>query len=138
MSSNLSAMPTSLQSRVRGDGPQKRVNELVRKYHRINNPSSVMLEIFNDPNSYSILVASIRRHLALVKCRSEDFQDCQVTIYDRALLILSNYGESATDSGVMELYLTEFLGIVPIAPILDGKRAVSTHVGLQNVLDRGK
>lgn len=131
-------MPSSLQPRTRGDGPQKRVDELVRKYRRVSNPSSIMLEVFNNPDSYSILVASLRRHLALVKCRSPEFEDCQVTIYDRALLILSDYGESPTGPGVVELYLTEFLGIVPIAPVADGKKAVSNHVGLQSILDRGK
>ncbi|KAL4980123.1 hypothetical protein BDW66DRAFT_147559 [Aspergillus desertorum] len=128
--------PLHRGDRGRNDGPQKKVDDLVRRYRRPNNPSSVLLEILNNPGCYSIIVGALRRQTALSKCRSQEFQDCQVTIYDRALLILSNYGESATDPGALELYITEFLGVVPIAPVADGMEAVSRHVDLQNVLSR--
>ncbi|KAL5048140.1 hypothetical protein BDW71DRAFT_205684 [Aspergillus fruticulosus] len=130
--------PLHRGDRVRNDGPQKKVDDLVRRYRRPNNPSSVLLEILNDPDSYSIIVCALRRQTALSKCRSQEFEDCQVTIYDRALLILSNYGESATDPGALELYITEFLGVVPIAPVADGIEAVSRHIDLQNVLSKVK
>ncbi|KAL4919543.1 major facilitator superfamily domain-containing protein [Aspergillus aurantiobrunneus] len=135
MASRAAALPGSHHHRARGDGPQKRVDELVRKYRRPNDPSPIMLDIFNNPEAYSILIGALRRQVSLAKCRSQDFEDCQVTIYDRALLILTNYGESATDPRALELYLTEFLGIVPIAPIADGMEAVSRHLNLQNVLE---
>ncbi|KAL4867136.1 hypothetical protein BDV12DRAFT_198484 [Aspergillus spectabilis] len=136
MTSNAGSMPVSLPHRANGDSPQKRVDELIRKYRRPSNPSPVMLEIFNDPPTYSILVAALRRQISLAKCRSQEFEDCQITVYDRALLDLSSFGESVTDPGALELYLTEFLGIVPIAPVADSKEAVLKHVELQNVLDR--
>ncbi|RDW78655.1 uncharacterized protein DSM5745_05507 [Aspergillus mulundensis] len=140
MSSRTVAMvptgPLHRGDRIRSDGPQARVDELVRKYRKANAPSAVMLEVFNDADTYSLLVGALRRQVALSKCRSQEFEDCQVTIYDRALLILSNYGESATDPGALELYLTEFLGIVPIAPISDGVETVSKHVEVQNVLNK--
>ncbi|KAL4909320.1 hypothetical protein BDW74DRAFT_174524 [Aspergillus multicolor] len=127
--------PLHRGDRVRNDGPQARVDDLVRKYRKANGPSAVMLEVFNDADTYSLLVGALRRQVALSKCRSQEFEDCQVTIYDRALLILSNYGESATDPGALKLYLTEFLGIVPIASISDGLDIVSKHVEVQNVLN---
>lgn len=123
--------------RARGDGLQKKVDDLVRRYRRRSNPSSVLLEILNDPEYYAVIVGALRRQASLSKCRSQEFEDCQVTIYDRALLILSNYGESATDPGALELYITEFLGVVPIAPVADGIKAVSRLVDLQHVLSKG-
>ncbi|EAA64222.1 hypothetical protein AN2178.2 [Aspergillus nidulans FGSC A4] len=122
--------------RARGDGPQKKVDDLVRRYRRRSSPSSVLLEILNDPEYYAVIVGALRRQASLSKCRSQEFEDCQVTIYDRALLILSNYGESATDPGALELYITEFLGVVPIAPVADGIKAVSRLVDLQHVLSK--
>ncbi|KAL3478591.1 hypothetical protein BJX99DRAFT_256240 [Aspergillus californicus] len=132
------ATSTSVPStyRARSDNPQKKVDDLVRKYQRPNDPSPVMLEILNNPDIYSILVAALRRHVSLVKCRSQDFEDCQVTVYDRALLNLSKQGDSATDPGALELYLMEFLGVVPIAPIEDGKDTVLKHIRLQDALER--
>lgn len=130
-------MSTPLHHRFRVESLQKKVDELVHKYQTIDHPSPVMLEILNDPDGYSILVGALRRQISLAKCRSQDFEDCQVTIYDRVLLVLSNYGESPTDLGALELYLTEFLGVVPIIRTMDGKETVSKHVELQNVLDKG-
>ncbi|KAL5337725.1 hypothetical protein BJX70DRAFT_399360 [Aspergillus crustosus] len=129
-------MPVSLHYHPQSDIPRNRVDELIRKYRRPSNPSPIMLDIYNDPVTYSILIAALRRQISLTKCRSQEFGDCQITIYDRALLDLSNFGESVTDPGALELYLAEFLGIAPIAPIADSKEAVLKHVELQNVLDR--
>jgi hypothetical protein len=131
-------MPPSLAHRPRVDNSQKKVDELIRKYRSADGPSPVMLELINSPDSYSILINALRRQISLIKCRSHDFEDCQITVYDKALLILSNHGDRVTDPSVLEIYLTEFLGVVPIAPQTDGKVAIANHVELENVLERRK
>ncbi|KAL4925460.1 uncharacterized protein BDV17DRAFT_185578 [Aspergillus undulatus] len=131
-------MPMPVHHRSKADRPEKKVDDLVHRYRRPQSPSRILLEVLNDPDSYAVLIGALRRQISLVKCRSQDFEDGQVTAYDRALLILSNFGESVTDPGALELYLTEFLGVVPIASFADGKEAIAKHVELQNVLDRVK
>ncbi|KKK23211.1 hypothetical protein AOCH_001885 [Aspergillus ochraceoroseus] len=115
--------------------PSRRVDELVRQYQMVSYPSPVMQDILNNSMSYSLLVGALRRQVLLVKCRSQEFEANQVTIYDKALLILSKYGEEPMNVGALELYLTEFLGIVPIGAASDGKDMVSNHIELQKVLD---
>ncbi|KAI9367371.1 hypothetical protein BJX61DRAFT_311650 [Aspergillus egyptiacus] len=136
MATKAAAMPVPIPHRYKGENPQKKVDDLVRKYQVAGDPSPVMLEILNDPDGYAVLVGALRRQVSLAKCRSQDFDDCQITVYDKALLILSNYGESVTDPRALELYLTEFLGIVPIASATDGKEALYRHIELHGVLDR--
>ncbi|KAL3467905.1 major facilitator superfamily domain-containing protein [Aspergillus heterothallicus] len=136
MSSQTSTMPSSLAPRSRAESAQKKVDELIRKYRSADDPSPVMLELLNNPDSCSILVNSVRRQISLVKCRSPEFGDCQVTVYDKALLILSNYGDRVTDPEVLGLYLTEYLGVVPIASHADGNAIVASHVELESVLER--
>ncbi|KAJ0414953.1 hypothetical protein BJY00DRAFT_318353 [Aspergillus carlsbadensis] len=131
-----SGMQPSLAHRPRLENSQKKVDELIRKYRSADGPSPVMLELINNPDSYSILVNALRRQISLIKCRSQDFEDCQITVYDKTLLILSNHGDRVTDPSVLEIYLTEFLGVVPIAPQTDGKETVANHVELENVLER--
>ncbi|KAL4878920.1 hypothetical protein BJY04DRAFT_220750 [Aspergillus karnatakaensis] len=129
-------MLASFHHHNQGNDLQTRVDELIRKYRRPHDPTPVMVEILNNSSACPILVAALRRQVSLIKCRSQAFEDCQITVYDRALLVLSNYGESLTDYGALELYLTEYLGIVPIAPVADSKDAVMQHVELENVLKR--
>lgn len=134
--SHTTMLSTHHRAKVISQNAQNRVDELVRKYSTPQAPSPVLLEMLNQPENYSILVGALRRQTALARCRSQEFEDCQVTVYDKALLALSNYGESPADLGALELYLTEFLGVVPISPVADGKEIAAKHVNLQNVLHR--
>ncbi|KAL4807703.1 major facilitator superfamily domain-containing protein [Aspergillus unguis] len=131
-------MPPHHRDHHTTDAAEKRVESLVRKYRRPNSPSALLFELYNDPDNYSILVGALRRQTALSKCRSQDFKDSEVTIYEKALLALSNEGGHATDPGALELYLTEFLGVVPIAPLEDGMDIVRKHVELQGLLHKAR
>lgn len=114
-----------------------KTDAIVRRYHKSSLTNPVLHEILKNPEESSLLLDAVRRQVSLIKCRSQDFEDGQVTIYDRALLILTNNGENMTDLGARELYLTEFLGIVPIGPVAPSKDIVARHVALQSKLTKG-
>ncbi|RAL04715.1 uncharacterized protein BO80DRAFT_347360 [Aspergillus ibericus CBS 121593] len=115
---------------------QRKVDELVQKYDRITEPSPVLREILRDSEGLASLVHAIRRQVSLVRCRSQDPEDAQITIYDHALLVLSNYGDDPRDTGALELYLTEFLGIVPISTVFQARKSIDGHVTLRNVVTK--
>lgn len=115
----------------------EKAHDVVRRYYNIPRPSPVLQEILNDFDKASLLLDALRRHIALVKCRSQILEDAQVTIYDKALLALTKNGEDPSDIGALELYLTEFLGIVPILPVAQSHEVVSKHLELQSALDKG-
>ncbi|KAG2416832.1 hypothetical protein HFD88_008049 [Aspergillus terreus] len=114
----------------------EKADDVVRRYYNIPRPSPVLQEILNDFDKASLLLDALRRHIALVKCRSQTLEDAQVTIYDKALLALTKNGEDPSEIGALELYLTEFLGIVPILPVSQSHEVVSKHLELQSALDK--
>ncbi|EAW14430.1 uncharacterized protein ACLA_074670 [Aspergillus clavatus NRRL 1] len=113
---------------------QKKVDELVHKYHRIRFPSPTLRDILKSPHKSDLLVSAVRRQCSLVRCRSQDLEDNQVTIYDKALLTLSRSGEDPAELCALELYLTEFLGIVPIVSAVHSKDIAAKHLVLHSVL----
>ncbi|KAE8131694.1 hypothetical protein BDV38DRAFT_12969 [Aspergillus pseudotamarii] len=124
--------------RERRVDPERTVDELVRKYYTIDQQSTndILREILGSPEQASLLFNALRRQVSLIKCRSQAFEDGQITTYDRALLKLSRNGENLTDTGALELYLTEFLGIVPISPASQSRAILAKQLELENVLSR--
>ncbi|KAI9930323.1 hypothetical protein ASPWEDRAFT_182342 [Aspergillus wentii DTO 134E9] len=129
-------MSSSQTHRREKDCQQRLVDELVRKYYKKTEPSPVLRDILQKSEDSSLLIQALRRQVSLVKCRSQAFEDSQITIYDRALLVLSKYGDDPEGLGALELYLTEFLGVVPIGAVSEGKDIVVKHIGLQSVLSK--
>ena len=133
-------LPSPWKSRrERRADPERTVDELVQKYYRTNQPSTndILREILGSPEQASLLFSALRRQVSLIKCRSQSFEDGQITTYDRALLELSRNGENLTETGALELYLTEFLGIVPISPTSQSRAILAKQLELESVLNRG-
>ncbi|ODM19628.1 hypothetical protein SI65_04613 [Aspergillus cristatus] len=112
---------------------QTLVDSLVHKYQKAS-PSPVFLDLLHKPDQYALLVNAIYRQISLIKRRSQALEDCQITIYDKALLELSMEGCYPIQTGVVELYLAEFLGLDETEKE-DVKDALGKHVALQNVLN---
>ncbi|KAE8350070.1 hypothetical protein BDV28DRAFT_151282 [Aspergillus coremiiformis] len=115
---------------------ERKADDLARKYYKIDRPNTnaILNDILGDPEQSSLLFSALRRQVSLIRCRSQTFEDGQVTTYDRALLKLSRNGENLADTGVLELYLTEYLGIVPISPVSQSKNILAKHLELESVL----
>ncbi|KAL1971288.1 hypothetical protein VTN77DRAFT_240 [Rasamsonia byssochlamydoides] len=95
------------------DDPESQVIDLVSKYRDIKEPRPVLRKILGKPETYRLLWEIIAHQLALIKSRSQAFEDSHVTVYDKALLILSNNGNEISNAGALELYIEEFMGISP-------------------------
>ncbi|KAI9036378.1 uncharacterized protein KD926_002032 [Aspergillus affinis] len=115
---------------------ESKVDELVRKYIKVSEPGPALRHILNNGDESALIFQAIRRQVALIRCRSQSPENDQITIYDRALLILTRYGEDPRDFGALEFYMTEFLGIVPIFPESQSKDILSQHAELQAIVNR--
>ena len=115
---------------------ERKVDDLVRKYTKIPEPRPVLRDVLHRPEQSSLLIDAVGRQVSLIRCRSQAFDDGQVTVYDRALLVLSKDGKDLVDTGALELYLTEFLGLVPICGAANVEDAVAKHVELQSGLNQ--
>ncbi|EAW19137.1 uncharacterized protein NFIA_090950 [Aspergillus fischeri NRRL 181] len=123
-------------SRRRGINLQKKVDELVHKYFKVKCPSPVLRDILRSTEKSDLLVSAVRLQVSLARCRSQDFNDGQVTIYDKALLTLSKNGDEPAELSVLELYLTEYLGIVPIANTSHSLNVATKRLGLHRALTK--
>ncbi|GKZ17955.1 hypothetical protein AbraIFM66951_007832 [Aspergillus brasiliensis] len=115
---------------------QRKVDELVRKYDRIIEPSAVLHSILQDPESLESLVNAIQRQASLVRHRSTNIEDGEITAFDNALMILSSAGQDPQGTGALELYLAEYLGICTFSPISHAKQALHGYVTLQKTVTR--
>lgn len=93
----------------------RQVDELVRTYSKTKDPSAPLRDILRRPEQASLLVHAVGRQISLIKNRSLAFDDGQVTVYDRALLVLSQDGRALTDHRALELFATEYLGMLASA-----------------------
>ncbi|RAK84101.1 hypothetical protein BO79DRAFT_276010 [Aspergillus costaricaensis CBS 115574] len=115
---------------------QRKVDELVRKYDRITEPNAVLQAILQDPESMRSLVDAIQRQASLVRHRSRNVEDAEITVFDNALMILSNGGHDTQDVGALELYLAEYLGVCTFSPIAHAKQALHDYDILQDTVTR--
>ncbi|KAL7654444.1 hypothetical protein ACMYSQ_006452 [Aspergillus niger] len=113
---------------------QRKVDELVRKYDRIIEPNAVLHAILQDPESLNSLVNAIQRQASLVRHRSQNPEDGEITVFDNALMILSGNGHDTQDIGALELYLAEYLGICTFSPITHAKQGLHEYDMLQNTV----
>lgn len=91
-------------------GRHKKVDELVRMYDGVTEPSTSLRETLRHPERASFLVFALGRQILLIKSRSLAFDDGQITLYDRALLVLSLDGKDLANLGALELFASEYLG----------------------------
>ena len=127
-----------LAQRSRIPNLERKVDDLALRYMAIREPTPILREIMRIPEQYSLLLYSVARQVALIKCRSSAFEDGQVNIYDKALLWLTGLGSNPTSLGALELYMTEFLGIVPISTVAEGRSFVERHISLGESICPGR
>ncbi|PKY05480.1 hypothetical protein P168DRAFT_340888 [Aspergillus campestris IBT 28561] len=116
----------------------RNLDDLIRRYTQTTQPSPVLADILRSSRESSLLVSALRRQVSLIKCRSPDPRDNQVTVYDRALMELSRSGDDPRHLGALELYLTEYLGIVPIAPFQQGRDVARECVDVEMTFGRAR
>ncbi|PLN82088.1 hypothetical protein BDW42DRAFT_85675 [Aspergillus taichungensis] len=112
------------------------LEDLIRRYAQTTQPSPVLTDILRSTRESSLLVSALRRQVSLIKCRSSDPRDNQVTVYDKALMELSRSGDDPRHLGALELYLTEYWGIVPIAPFVQSMDVAGECAEAQEVFAR--
>jgi hypothetical protein len=118
--------------------PDSQVVELVSKYKQIKEPCPVLRKILEKPETYQLLWEIVAHQVALIKSRSQAFEDSHVTVYDKALLALSHNGNQISNSGVLELYIEEFMGISPNKQAQAMDDILHKHVALKALFVKRK
>lgn len=117
--------------------PERQVERLASKYKRIDATHPMLQEILKKPEKFSSIWDVINRQLSLIKSRSQAFEDGEITVYDKALLVLSDNGNNVKNHGALNLYLEEFMGIAQDSESQKMNDAFNWHVALKGFLVKG-
>lgn len=99
-----SSSPTEVTSK-----PEQEVEGLVRNAQKIDLiDGDIASVVFNNTTSF---FGGFLRRIELLKSRSQAFEDGHVTVYDKALLILTRNGNELNHPPAIAFYCEEFLGI---------------------------
>lgn len=131
----------SQTSSSRRDGtptPEDQVAELVEKYGRHNSLSPILHEPLRKPEQISQFLEVFERHLLIVKSRSQAFEDGHITIYDKALLSLTQNGSDLHNVGALGLYLDEVVGIGRGESLEQMGEVLNKHIKVHALLGQGK
>src|SRR5436190_5092925 len=113
--------------------PEEQVAVLVEKYASITLLNPIVLELLNTTEHFRLLYEVFDHYLALIKSRSQAFEDGHITVYDKALLHLSRNGNDLYNLGALELYLDEVVGVSG-GHVEDLDKLLNKHVALKTLL----
>ena len=78
------------------------------------------------------------RHCNLIKSRSQSFDECHVTVYDKVLLRLTDNGKNFNTVAARHYFCTEFLAIDINKSLSETSTILSQNLTLKAVLAQGK
>ncbi|KAK2812956.1 hypothetical protein FQN50_000977 [Emmonsiellopsis sp. PD_5] len=114
--------------------PDDTVTSLVQAYQKKTSLSPTVSEFLKDPGLFRLLYEVFEHHLAVIKSRPLAIQDGQVTLYDRALLILTRRGDGEMyNFGALQLFLDEVMGMRGVKGV-DLERVIVKNVLIKGLL----
>ena len=105
-----------------GTGPDEEVERIVREAQRIDSIEPSIESILRRHSE--AFVDTLERQVQLIKSRSQDFRDCQITVFDKALLVLTRNGGELHHASAVTFFCKEFLGVSSNANLLQKQFAL--------------
>lgn len=118
-------------------GLHKELAGLISRYSAIDSMRPDVSELAKSPSYFTLFKDVLENHISLIKTRPQAFEHGKVTVYDRALLILSGNGKNPLNLGAMELFLDEFLGVKKDAEIENLDAIIEKNIALRAMLWHG-
>ena len=128
-----SSSPLSLEFNGE-ESPEEQVSVLVEKYAGTTVLNPIVLELLKTTEHFRLLYDVFEHYLALIKSRSQAFEDGHITVYDKALLRLSRNGNDVYNLGALELYLDEVVGVARGPRVEKLDNLLNKHVALKTLL----
>lgn len=111
-----------------------RVLGLVAKYKAIKEPGQALREIRQKTSVRGLLHDLIRHQVKVILGRPESIEDGFVTVYDRALVIITQSGRVVNTIAAEELYIAAFVGVDPHMPGGMVDEVIEKHIALKSLL----
>ncbi|ODH21109.1 hypothetical protein ACO22_05704 [Paracoccidioides brasiliensis] len=114
-------------------GHKEELKALVKNYKGIDSVKPVLKEFLKKSDFFCLLYDVFEHHLSLAKTRSQALGDGQITVYDKALLELTNNGTETYNLGAFELFLDEVMGMKSVETV-DLEALVIKNVAVKSLL----
>lgn len=85
--------------------------ELRAKYNEVKKPSATLERLLDDSTQSAALYYVLNRQVQHICSHSSNWDDGEVTIYDKALIRMYEEGLPLQNIGLLELFLTEYMGL---------------------------
>ena len=118
--------------------PVEEVPLLVAKATAVTQLSPAMIALSRKPEIMRLFLEVFSRQVQLLKSRSQAFEDAHVTVFDKALLTLTQNGNELESPAAIEYFCEEFLGIDTSGDAEAARKVLEDSVVLQAVLAQGK
>ncbi|KLJ09629.1 hypothetical protein EMPG_14955 [Blastomyces silverae] len=107
---------------------------LAEKYLDANSVKPMLSEFVKNSDLFRLLYEVFEHHMSLIKSRSQTLGDGQITVYDKALLELTDKGAAETCyMGAIQLFLDQVMGMEG-AEAADLEALVVKHVAVRSLL----
>ncbi|KIX04319.1 uncharacterized protein Z518_05186 [Rhinocladiella mackenziei CBS 650.93] len=115
--------------------PEGEISVLVHKAQTVKSLSSAVSQ-FLDHHKF-MFVEVLNRQIQLIKSRSQSLDDGQVTIYDKALLLLTHNGNELESPAAIHFYCEKFLGLNLDGKVSEVTKSLQASVKVPQLLDEG-
>ncbi|OAX79909.1 hypothetical protein ACJ72_05765 [Emergomyces africanus] len=105
---------------------------LAKKYINVNSVKPMLSEFVRNSDLFRLLYEVFEHHMALIKSRSQALRDGQITVYDKALLELTDKGTEPYNMGAIQLFLDEVIGMKG-AEVAHLEALVIKHVAVKSL-----
>ncbi|KAK2736475.1 hypothetical protein FQN57_000731 [Myotisia sp. PD_48] len=115
-------------------GVDAQVDALVVKYAAITRLTDTVAELARTPGYLNLLHEVFDHYIALIKTRPATVEEGHITVYDKALLVLTSHGKVPYSMGAIELFKHEILGIGDHRDMAKVDTMFSKNIALRAIL----
>ncbi|PGH11737.1 hypothetical protein AJ80_06998 [Polytolypa hystricis UAMH7299] len=113
---------------------EDQVTAVVLRYSAIKELNPVITQFVRSHGPFHLLYEVFEHYLTLVQSRSQAFEDGHITVYDKALLVLTSNGSDLYNKGAITLYFDEIVGITLGSGVGDLENIAQKHLVLKELL----
>lgn len=117
---------------------RRRETELRGKYDSVKEPSTTLKRVLDNRLKSTALHYALNRQVQHICSRSCSWDDGEVTIYDKALVQMYEEGIPIQNIGLLELFLTEFMGLNLCHSVAEEEATVTAFLAAHAVVHSGR
>lgn len=116
---------------------EEEVEHVVEKYANVTSMHPSLEAFGKRPEYFRLFTKVFNHHVCLVKARPQELELGYITVYDKALMRLTDRGQDMFNKGAVSLFLEEILGVSKKDRVEDLEIVLKGNVALRSALLEG-